>query len=280
MNRSQRVTLAQETVQIIERGTYTSAGGRKLDISEAIQACHQSTIYYSPEEVRKLRQKVLVQQVPPTNPTAIEVVNETTLAGVAALLAQSPEPIAVLNFASAKNPGGGFLSGSQAQEESLARSSALYASLMQAWEFYERHRQSNSLLYSDAMILSPDCPVFRDDDGTLLDQPHQVTFITCPAPNAGAIAKNRPKEKPLILEVLQNRSELILALAAYHGYKRLVLGAWGCGVFKNNPQAVAEAFMTHLQQGLWKGRFDQVRFSVLDTSIDQNTFNCFANAIN
>ncbi len=74
------------------------------------------------------------------NKTTIEVRNETTLAGIARLLADGAGPVAALNFASARNPGGGFLNGSQAQEESLARSSALHASLLSKFEFYERHR--------------------------------------------------------------------------------------------------------------------------------------------
>src|SRR5439155_6866731 len=151
------------------------------------------------EELERLRQEVLARPGEQF-PTAVEVVNETTLAGIARVLASGQGPVAVLNFASAKNPGGGFLSGSQAQEESLARSSALHASLLRAWAFYERHRASPSLLYSDAMILSPGCPVFRGDDGSLLEEPQTATFITSAAPNAGAAASNRPEELPLIPE--------------------------------------------------------------------------------
>src|SRR5439155_4311485 len=133
------------------------------------------------EELERLRQEVLARPGEQF-PTAVEVVNETTLAGIARVLADGNGPVAALNFASAKNPGGGFLNGSQAQEESLARSSALHASLLRAWELYARHRASPSLLYSDAMVWSPGCPIFRDDEGRLLDEPRLVSFITSPAP--------------------------------------------------------------------------------------------------
>jgi|GEM_PF-4983582 len=89
------------------------------------------------------------------------------------------------------------------------------------------------------MVWSPRCPVFRKDDGDLLDEPHLATFITSPAPNAGAAGDTRPDELPQIRDVLRQRAEYVLALAASHGYKRLVLGAWGCGVFRNDPQLVA-----------------------------------------
>jgi uncharacterized protein (TIGR02452 family) len=155
----------------------------------------------------------------------------------------------------------------------------LHASLLRAWEFYERHRTSPSLLYSDAMILSPDCPVFRDDEGRLLEEPQLVTFITSPAPNAGAAANNRPAELPLIPEAFRRRSEYVLALAASRGYQRLVLGAWGCGVFRNDPTVVAAAFLGHLRHGSWSGRFERVVFSVLDSSASGETLAAFRRAV-
>lgn len=206
--------------------------------------------------------------------TKIEIVNQTTLEGLTRLIATEFSPVAILNFASARNPGGGFLKGSQAQEESLARSSALHSSLIKVFQFYEDHRNNSSSLYLDNMILSPDCPVFRNDDGDLLSEPQIATFITSPAPNAGATAENRPGEMGRIPEILQSRSELILALAASHGYKQLILGAWGCGVFRNSPSAVAKTFATHLL-GAWAGRFQRVVFSVYDTSSAKETYSAF-----
>ena len=268
--------LAKQTVAIAERGTYTSAGGRAVDITVAVRDCLAATRLFAPTDLKRLRNGVLANSTGDFA-TVCEVVNETTLAGVTRLLADGPGPVAALNFASAKNPGGGFLNGSQAQEESLARSSALHASLLQAWPFYEQHRAASSLLYSDAMILSPGCPVFRHDAGELLDQPIEVAFITSAAPNAGAAANSRPDELPSIPDVFRRRSEYVLALAAAHGYTRLVLGAWGCGVFRNDPEMVAATFAGHLR-GTWAGRFERVVFSVLDTSATQETLAAFQTA--
>jgi uncharacterized protein (TIGR02452 family) len=135
------------------------------------------------------------------------------------------------------------------------------------------------MLYSDSMIWSPGCPVFRDDDGRLLEEPRLVTFITSAAPNAGAAATNRPEELPLIPKVFHRRSEYVLALAASLEYKRLVLGAWGCGVFRNDPEVVANAFVSHLTRGEWSGRFERVVFSVLDTSPSMDAFTAFRRAV-
>jgi len=179
MNRTSRMELAAETVAIVERGAYVSARGLAVDISQSVSDCLAATRLHPADGMEAAMADALA--LPLTHAAAaIEVANETTLAALARLAADARGPVGVLNFASAKNPGGGFLNGSQAQEESLARSSALHASLMGAWDFYARHRASPSLLYSDAMIVSPQCPVFRDDDGTLLDAPRLTTFITSP----------------------------------------------------------------------------------------------------
>lgn len=278
MKRSTRAELARKTVEIVERGSYRSASGKIVDITDSVRECLGGTMFYPPEELERLRREVLDHPVEGA-PTSFEVVNETTLAGVTRVLADRAGPVAVLNFASAKNSGGGFLNGSHAQEESLARSSALHASQMRAWEFYERHRGSPSLLYSDSMILSPGCPIIRDDDGVLLDEPRLATFITSPAPNAGAAVDNRPEELPSIPSVFRQRSEYVLALAAAQGCRRIVLGAWGCGVFSNDPAVVARAFADHLRRGAWANRFDRVVFSVLDSSPLSATFAAFREAM-
>jgi uncharacterized protein (TIGR02452 family) len=269
--------LAQQTIDIVQRGYYEVDGGRVVTIAESVRACLDATRFFPLEELERLRQEILAR--PPEGlDIRLEVANETTLAGIARLLSEGNGPVAALNFASARNPGGGFLSGAQAQEESLARSSALHASQLRAPVFYERHRASRSLLYSDAMILSPGCPIFRHDHGRLLAEPHLATFITSAAPNAGAAARNSPEELPSIPEVFQRRAEYVLALAASQGYRQLVLGAWGCGVFRNDPNVVAAAFFSHLREGAWAGRFERVVFSVFDRSETLDTFKAFQRA--
>ena len=99
-----------------------------------------------------------VVALPAPHQTGLHVSHGTTLE-LARTLVEQYSALACLNFASAKNPGGGFLSGSQAQEESLARASGLYATLQTQPEYYDYHRQGSSSLYSDHMIFSPGVPV-------------------------------------------------------------------------------------------------------------------------
>ena len=219
-------------------------------ISAALLAsCLRDTRSYEPEALADLREQVLAQ--PGSKPaTTFAVVNETTLQGCARLIAsQQHQRVGILNFASAKNPGGGFLGGARAQEESLARSSALYFSLRQCPEYYAFHRAQDTCLYSDRMIYSPACPVFRDDAGQWLAEPYVVDVITSPAPNAGAILHNEPANRHKIVPTLAERAGKILALAASWQCDTLVLGAWGCGVFSNNPIDVAAVFYGYLRPG-------------------------------
>jgi len=277
MNRAARVVLAQETLAIVEKGSYQLGDGRIVSIADAVRGCVDGTKLLRPHDLAKMRDEVLARP-DRLESVVIEVENETTLAGVARLLRDTSEPVAALNFASAKNPGGGFLSGSQAQEESLARSSALHASLMSAWDYYEQHRRGSSSLYSDSMILSPGCPIFRDDAGDLLSNFQLATFITAAAPNAGAVMANEPENVGRIPEVLANRAQYVLALAASRGYRHLVLGAWGCGVFRNDPKTVADVFMALLGSPSWSNRFSRVVFSILDPSPEQALIGIFRTA--
>ena len=126
-----------------------------------------------------------------------------------------------------RNPGGGFLGGAKAQEEGIARASALYACLLTAPEFYAFHRDQRDLRYSDRVIYSPGVPVFRDDKGRLLDRPYRAAFLTAAAPNLGAILRNQPEHAADVPAVLRRRAQRVLRVAAAHGHRTLVLGSLG-----------------------------------------------------
>jgi uncharacterized protein (TIGR02452 family) len=126
------------------------------------------------------------------------------------------------------------------------------------------------------MLYSPCCPVIRTDDGGWLKPPVLVNFITSPAPNAGAIRQNEPENLPQLLPTLKIRAGKVLALAASQRCEVLILGAWGCGVFQNDPAQVAAVFKEYLNpQGQYWGRFRKVVFAVYDKSKAQHTIQAF-----
>jgi uncharacterized protein (TIGR02452 family) len=208
------------------------------------------------------------------------VVNETTFNALARLGGNGGH-VGCLNFASAKNPGGGFLTGAQAQEEALARSSGLYQCLLKAPQYYERNRANRSLIYLDLLIYSPLVPFFRNDDGVLLERPILASVITAPAPNAGAVMQNEPHNAAAIEPALRRRAELVLHVASAHKIEHLVLGAWGCGVFRNDPRMVAAIFADLLKPaGKFAEAFPHVVFAVFDRSEGETTYRAFAELFN
>jgi uncharacterized protein (TIGR02452 family) len=112
----------------------------------------------------------------------------------------------------------------------------------------------------------------------LLEKPILASVITAPAPNAGAIAQNEPGNLGHVEPALKRRAELVLRIAAAHGVERLVLGAWGCGVFRNDPKVVAKIFADLLApNGPFAPVFAQVVFAVFDRSENLATYQAFAN---
>ncbi|WP_017601987.1 TIGR02452 family protein [Nocardiopsis lucentensis] len=252
----------RETRTAVEAERYT-AGGRTVDLSGALAAMRAGTRLYPPEELRGLTAPE------GTGRTRVEVTGESTLEAVARLAGAGE--VAALNFASARNPGGGVANGARAQEESLARSSGLYASLTTCPEFYDHHRSERSLLYTDRVIYSPSVPVFRDDRGGWLPDPVVAAFLTCAAPNRRMVERNRTGEADRIPGALVHRARGVLAVAADRGADVLVLGAWGCGVFGNRPAEVAGAFAEHLD-GEFAGVFGHVVFAVMGTDAVRSPF--------
>jgi len=264
--RDQRARTAAQTVAIATAGSYVSPSGREISIAEAVLNAVEGGTLITPNTAHSLQNRAAPLIAQRNFQTQFAVDNETTLAA-ARRLSQShgPDRTAALNFASAKNPGGGFLGGSQAQEESLARASALYLCLNRHMQYYDANRRGSSSLYTDHMIISPLVPVFRDDHDQLLEEPYEVTFVTSPAPNAKALAKDHPHLLDNIEPTFRRRMAHVLAAAVVHGQTALVLGAWGCGVFGNDPAMVANLLGEMLLgTGPFATAFEQVAFAVLD----------------
>ncbi|MCB1051368.1 MAG: TIGR02452 family protein [Acidobacteria bacterium] len=274
-NRASRVAIALQTNEILKTGSY-SLDGRTIDLASDLSQMDEGTRLYRPGTLEKLLKDLGPSPVP--QETAIAVVNQTTFAAAHDLIkAGRPDPLC-LNFASAKNPGGGFLNGAQAQEECLARASGLYRSLLLAPDYYAENRGQTSLLYSHHCIYSPKVPVFRNDSDQLLAEPFGVSIVTAPAPNAGAIRQNQPELISEIEPTFIQRIRFVLAIARENQHQNLVLGAWGCGVFANDPLWVANAFRQVLAESAFKGVFQKVVFAVLDHRPGTPTFNAFNTA--
>lgn len=270
MQKETRIECAKSTLAVLEAGNYINASNQRIDLHQTLKDSVSNTRFY---EAAMLQRTPLNREL---KSTKISVTQETTMQALEAAVKQPGGHIACLNFASAKNAGGGFLTGAQAQEESLARSSGLYKCLLTQSQYYERNRANRSTLYLDLAIYSPAVPFIRNDSGDLLDEPYLASVITCPAPNAGAVRQNEPSNVSLIAPTLERRAHFVLTIAEREGVARLILGAWGCGVFRNDPRLVAATFQRLLQQGGdFHGVFDEVVFAVYDSSKDGLVYSAF-----
>jgi uncharacterized protein (TIGR02452 family) len=142
--------------------------------------------------------------------------------------------------------------------------------------FRSCHRLRDAL-YTSSAIYSPAVPVFRDDDGKLLEEPYLLAFITAPAVNAGVVLGRDRARRAEVTAAMRERVRRVLAVAATHGHDALVLGAWGCGVFQNDPAEIADLFAEALH-GPFHGTFATVVFAVLDSSPEQRFIGPFARA--
>ena len=204
--------------------------------------------------------------------------------------AEQGRKIAVLNFASSTNPGGGVTSGASAQEECLCRVSTLYPCLKDEsmWDlFYAPHRKARNPLHNDDIIYTKDVIVFKDDDYQPLPKPFTVDVITCAAPTLREQSSNRynpsdgdkaPDITPEdLLALHEKRGRQILSAAAANGAQVIILGAFGCGAFRNDPAVVAQAYANILPEYLHY--FRTIEFAVYCRPLSPQNFDAFKNFI-
>ncbi len=176
--------LGRSALDAIDNGEYLTDHGI-VDWAAEISVAEATKVSIPPDETLP----DMAQQANESHhaETLVTVANETTLAAAHGLVTEGQRPLA-LNFANGVEPGGGFLRGATAQEETLCRSSALYATLF-GDPMYDFHRDNDPAASSDWAILSPDVPVFRNDAGMEWDKPWPLSFLTCAAPYAPAIGR-------------------------------------------------------------------------------------------
>ena len=204
--------------------------------------------------------------------------------------AKQGKKVCVLNFASATNPGGGVVNGSSAQEECICRCTTLYPCLNTdtMWNvFYKPHRKTANPLYNNDCIYTPDVSVFKSDKNfpEILpkDEWWNVNVLTCAAPNLRERPSNAmnpcagnqaTKITPSELEkLLTARIKRIFDIAAASENEVLILGAFGCGAFRNPPEIVAKVFNTVMQDYLCC--FDTIKYAVYHTEREIANYEAF-----
>ena len=257
-----RKATARETLAIMDRGYY-EVNGTRVDIGEQQEDTEKRSFLLTPEQGEQILKKWETGSKTEKKAAVLTTLNCSAVDAILRLTSEG-KSAAVLNFASAKNPGGGFINGAMAQEESLAASGCLYKTQLAHEEYYEKNRAFRSMMYTDHAIWSPDVVFFRDGRFRLMEKPVTASVLTLPAVNMGQVLL-KGEDEAEAEKVMRRRMGLSLAVFAEQGCGHLILGAYGCGVFRNNPEKIA-GWWKELLEGDFAGVFQTVIFAVLDRS--------------
>ncbi len=196
--------------------------------------------------------------------------------------------IAVMNFANAFHPGGGVTTGASAQEECLCRTSTLYPLIHRRdyrETYYRHHRTLDTPKASDALIYSRDVVICKTDEDLPKRMPREqwvkVDVITVAAPD---LRDKSNVHVPLVGDgTYMNKAELfgyhvkraihVLTCAAAEGADVLVLGAFGCGAFRNDPEVVARAYKVAIEE--FPKVFRKIEFAVYCSQWDTKNYEVF-----
>ena len=200
------------------------------------------------------------------------------------------QKVCVHNFASATNPGGGVTRGANAQEECLCRCSSLYFCLNtpNMWdEFYIPHRNMRNSIHNDDIIYTPGVTVFKTDTASPKLMPeedwYEVNVVTCAAPNLrpypGNAYNSGDGDKAIkitdeeLLGLHEKRLRRILDTAVLNKNNVVILGAFGCGAFMNNPEVVARAAKNVISD--YMHAFKTIEFAVYCSPWDEQNYRIF-----
>lgn len=231
-NRAERVKIAEETLQVVKQGWYTNKKGERVNLPK----CKPSEFWIA-GDIAKLAAKLRPNFTLFPSDTRVDFLEESVIFPIISLAGAKEDmsKVGVLNFASAHHPGGGFLSGALAQEEVLAYCSNLYPQLKGS-KLYKVN-SFPGFLYTDCMVFS-EVTFFRNTDYTFLLSPITTNVLTAPAINLSRYAEGH-RDVTEATQTMKRRMGYILDLFAEKGCETVILGAYGCGVFGNDPKMIA-----------------------------------------
>lgn len=260
------------TNQLIHTGGYTTPSGKRIpfDFTEMLAG-------------GKCFHRELPAAAAPDadGGTRVMVEGNDCLVAAERLVREGYRP-ALLNFASAGHPGGGVETGARAQEETICRRSTLTRSIYSFDQKYASRYgyplqpgKGYPVVSDFSAIYSPGVTVFREGlDCTFMEHPYDIAVITCAALNLNgnyAIKLTPDGRMPKAAEdISRNKIRTIFRIGLTYGHDALVLGAFGCGAFKNPPDQMARLFHEVMEEAEFKNKFRLVTFSIIDDHNSRN----------
>jgi len=266
MDKQSNIRIFQDTINRIENDPVLR---RTLP---GVDAANKNTFLYvpNPAGIQKTRHNTYASRK--------TVTGERTIECALRLSKETSGRIAVLNFASPKHPGGGVVTGASAQEEAICRITDLYPRLCAMRNkgiFYDTKRRSP---YTDKVLYSRDVTVIKsdEDEPRLLDENERILIdvVTCAAPNQSG-QKLSDNE---VYEIIRRRIVNILDACIENGAVNVVLGAWGCGAFRNPPKPVINAMMMEISHN-YSWSFDNIVFAVYTRGKEIVNYEVFAETV-
>ena len=282
--RQDNISMFQDTMTILDQGWYEKNGLRKpLKLKKDEM---EDALVFLPDDVKAASENKDFQHVHVMGRCGYSCENMDSFSlarkRIGMLLdSDKNERILVLNLANPVNPGGGVRKGVKAQEEDLCRKSSLLVSLEgpKAAPYYAYNQSLHTYLGSDTVMIQPQVEIIKDENGDLLDETVIVAVMTCAAPmlRYGMEGLSQHQYESLMLQRITG----MLKVAAYMGYRRLILGAFGCGAFRNDAHVVSDLFYKALKEFDYDGMkekdmFRRIDFAVMDHSEDQYNFKEFS----
>ncbi|MCD7856313.1 MAG: TIGR02452 family protein [Clostridiales bacterium] len=272
MRRKKNIAILEDTLAILEQGGY-SKDGQDVHLAFSPEQMREIRVYL-PEELPSLTAPEREEPQAQDASCTFGCENEDAL-----VLAQkqyqllknageSAPKILVLNLASATRPGGQTRNGANAQEEDLCRRTSLLLSLESegAKRYYDYNNARKTRMGSDGVLLSPNVEVIKDASSEALAQPFPVSVMSCAAPMVRLGLEGMSQQE--YEEMLYKRIRGMLLVAASQGYRHLILGAFGCGVYGNDAALVSDLFARAIRAFTFAGMgsrqiFDSIQFAVL-----------------
>jgi uncharacterized protein (TIGR02452 family) len=262
--KSFRKVVYNGTIQACFCGHYTSSDskGNKVQIygsKDQLKEAACSTIYYDKSELDPVN-------LTGSEISTVEVINSDTLDAAKSLLDEGLKPV-ILNMASDLKPGGGVKSGSAAQEENISRRSDLMIVLANEGRIIKKGPECYYPLQHNSVLYSPALKVFRSNEETgyeFLSEPYTVSMISAAALRKPVLVSGHLSEDDSVL--LEEKIRSVLKVASIHQHQSIVLGAWGCGAFRNPPHDVATIFKKVLSEH--KGSIQKAVFAILSRAYD------------
>lgn len=243
-----------EKRQLRKKNAEENTKRRETQYAKEIKECYENTVIYNREEINDFWSNEPVKFIP--NVQIVDCGSVQAICEYKSLeyevLRKNEDKIAVLNFASFKHPGGGYIIGTHAQEECLCEESFLYNVLRKfenTW-YKENLNHLNNSLYADRGLYTPNV-LFLANSKTGRTEPCDVITVACP--NWKSYQEHFNKNSSFMpiedanMKALRDRCRFILEIAKRQKVHTLILGAFGCGVFKQNPKDVAFIFKDLLE---------------------------------